>query len=91
MLDDKTLALLGDKAAAERLTERGELLPCRCNHSVLALKSYKRNGVMRNYIVCSYCGSQSRICGTEKEAFRDWNTRFTTLTPEQIKRLEEME
>lgn len=28
MLDDKILAMLGDKAAADRLTERGELLPC---------------------------------------------------------------
>ena len=28
MMDDVRLALLGDKAAQERLTERGELLPC---------------------------------------------------------------
>lgn len=28
MLDDKLLAMLGDKAAAERLTERGQLVPC---------------------------------------------------------------
>ena len=27
-MDDIKLALLGDKAAQERLTERGELLPC---------------------------------------------------------------
>ena len=27
-MDDVRLALLGDKAAQERLTERGELLPC---------------------------------------------------------------
>lgn len=28
MLDDKTLALLGDREAAERLTAAGVLLPC---------------------------------------------------------------
>lgn len=28
MLDDRTLALLGDKAAQGRITERGELLAC---------------------------------------------------------------
>lgn len=27
-MDDHTLALLGDRAAQERITERGELLPC---------------------------------------------------------------
>lgn len=27
-MDDVTLALLGDRAAQERITERGELLPC---------------------------------------------------------------
>mgnify|MGYP005984431131 CR=1 FL=1 len=27
-MDDIKLALLGDKAAQERLTERGELVPC---------------------------------------------------------------
>lgn len=28
MLDDVTLALLGDRDAQERITARGELLPC---------------------------------------------------------------
>lgn len=27
-MDDRTLALLGDRAAQERITKRGELLPC---------------------------------------------------------------
>lgn len=27
-MDDRTLALLGDRAAQERITERRELLPC---------------------------------------------------------------
>lgn len=31
-MDDVRLAILGDKAAQERLTERGEMLPCaHCN------------------------------------------------------------
>lgn len=29
-MDDKILALLGDRSAQERITERGELLPCQC-------------------------------------------------------------
>lgn len=28
MLDDRTLALLGDREAQKRMTERGELLEC---------------------------------------------------------------
>lgn len=37
MLDDITLALLGDHDAAQRVTERGELLPCPCCKGIAAL------------------------------------------------------
>lgn len=90
-MDDIKLALLGDKAAQERLTERGELLPCRCKYSFLSVKSYKRNGIMRNYVLCANCGSQSSVFVTKKDAIKDWNTRAPILTPEQIKRLEKIE
>ena len=35
-MDDKILALLGDRSAQERITERGELLPCQCGGNNVA-------------------------------------------------------
>lgn len=87
-MDDKTLALLGDRDAQERLTERGEFLPCRCRRTNLFQKTYKRNGRLHSYICCVHCGSTTNTYESEKEAIRDWNTRVPILTLEQIERLQ---
>lgn len=43
-MDDRTLALLGDRAAQERITERGELLPCPfCGFDKIKIDSKKGN------------------------------------------------
>ena len=49
-MDDIRLAMLGDKAAQERMTERGQLLPChRCKGEATM---YKRDETKTSSIVC---------------------------------------
>lgn len=91
-MDDRTLALLGDRAAQERITERGELLPCSwCG------KTPTENDLMpfwNGYTLFHDCkkAGPMRVKGKTRYAVcLAWNTRAFLLTPEQIKRLEEME
>lgn len=66
-MDDVRLALLGDKAAQERLTERGEMLPCaHCKgKGKVSFKDYRFIGKnfekLAKHIKCypSYCP----VCG----------------------------
>lgn len=44
-MDDKILALLGDRSAQERITERGELLPCQCG-GIAELVFQKRGSLL---------------------------------------------
>lgn len=99
-MDDRTLALLGDRAAQERITERGELLPCPyCGEA----PSTRVNGFREEItlsIGCFKCGERKSIrldaLDMEfpqleygfKKISRLWNTRAPILTPEQ-KRLED--
>ena len=86
MMDDCTLALLGDRAAQERITERGELLPC----PLCAGKAdcWEDTGNRKGFVQCLDC--ELLIQSTSKESARaEWNTRAPILTPEQIKRLED--
>lgn len=48
MLDDKTRALLGDREAQRRFTERGEMLPCNCGSEKLKLdcKTWNYRGMV---------------------------------------------
>lgn len=85
MLDDKLLAMLGDKAAAERVTERGKLLPCpHCGNENIRTSNW---GMWRCW--CPECFGKSEDTLREREAVKHWNTRAPILTPEQIKRLED--
>jgi hypothetical protein len=112
-MDDKTLAMLGDRDAQERITERGELLPCpKCKGEELTITGNGYNiydpdtlGYVDSvpdtyiYIVCEDCGIVSSSVDvnddeeyaiTEKRLIAEWNTRVPLITPEQIKRLEDM-
>lgn len=71
-MDDKTLAMRGDKEAQRRITERGELLPCPfCggNGSVKGERAYVK------WVQCERCLSETGTEETEKEAIESWNTR----------------
>ena len=45
MIDEKTRALLGDREAQRRFTERGEMLPCNCGSE--KLKVDKTSGIIK--------------------------------------------
>lgn len=56
-MDDRTLALLGDRAAQERITERGELLPCPLCVSTPTIKVQEvEYGLSGTIIRCNKCG-----------------------------------
>lgn len=87
-MDDKTLAMLGDRAAQERLTERGELAPCPSCHG----ERIKVPCVFGDFwCECEKCGTMSGFRNSAKDALESWNTRAPIITTEQIKRLEGME
>lgn len=80
-MDDRTFALLGDRTAQERITERGELIDCPfCGGT--AMENDDR-------VYCDGCGVGFEI-KSKKLRRRIWNTRVPILMPEQIQRLEEM-
>lgn len=100
MMDDVRLALLGDKAAQERLTECGELLPCPCCGGEAKFKKgfpSKQIAHCRQAVVqCKRCGVRTvthrqlpmeRWQDVDKAAISDWNTRAPILTPEELEGL----
>ena len=96
MLDDKTLALLGDREAAERLTESGVLLECPYCKEKPATRVRAKAQCFEMSVVCFKCGIsrtyQVDICDTEFNklydgmalAIKTWNTRAPILTPAQL-------
>ena len=133
-MDDVRLALLGDKAAQERLSERGELLPCaHCKgKGKVSFKDYRfigknfkgdRKIVYRVQIICNKCRSRGKpifteplinpnpyitkwgncyadtdVCNSETNKFSSYvkaaisagNAHAPILTPEELKKLEEL-
>lgn len=87
MENDVCLALLGDKSALRRVTERGELLTCPKCKCIGTLHSV--NGYKSIYASCRRCGMMTRGFKTASEAIKDWNTRAPILTPEELEKLEE--
>lgn len=85
-MDDITIALLGDREAAERLTDAGVLLPC-CGvqpilHRFEPLNCYGiecgENGHIHN----------TSFCDSEYEARLAWNTRAPILSAEEMEMLD---
>lgn len=88
-MDDRTLALLGDRAAQERITERGELLECpHCNAPAMMLKMRGLKRFFFNPTVkrptCTKCGATVFVWLDEKDAIRRWNHRAPLLTENQL-------
>lgn len=97
-------AMLGDKEAAERLTEKWELLPCPCCGGQA---KFKKGFPSRQIAHCRQAVVQCKNCGVrtvthkqlpmerwqdvDKAAISEWNTRPQLLTKEQIEALERME
>ena len=98
MLDEKTRALLGDKEAQRRFTERGEMLPCNCGDDpvIVCFASKGRLTGDQGYMAeihCEGCGTEIRrwafvLEWAKESAIYQWNDRAPILIPEQIKKLE---
>lgn len=74
-MDDRVLALLGDREAAERLTAAGVLLECPfCGGNAEE---------QDNWIFCITCGVGYEEFDPE-ESRKAWNTRAPILTPVQL-------
>lgn len=85
MLGEKTRALLGDKEAQRRFTEKGTVLDCPCCGG--KADSWEDTGNQKGFVQCVDC--ELTIESTSKRAaITEWNTRAPILTPEQIKKLE---
>lgn len=84
-MDDKTLALLGDREAQERLTAAGVLVPCPgCGE-----RSAKICYVCGDHFgMCKTCGWTGPFRNAEYEARLAWNTRAPILSAEEMEMLD---
>lgn len=88
-MDDIKLAMIGNKDAAKRLTEKGVLIPCPMCKGEGALDSEFPMGAF--WVLCTGCGLQTEAFETEAEARLAWNTRAQVPNAEEMERLEGME
>ena len=88
MENDVRLALLGDKAAQERLTERGEMIPCPCckSRATVVKDTYQAPG--RYSVTCGGCFLATPWSVCKEDAIERWNTRSPILTPKELEKLE---
>lgn len=90
-MDDKILALLGDSSAQERITERGELLPCQCGGNAELV--FQKRGSLLLYknnlyaVECKKCCMNSTVCIGKETAIRNWNTRAPILSVKELEGL----
>ena len=91
-MTDIQRALLGDHAAAERLTERMELLPCPGCGEIYRVSVATVERILPEFWgKCWSCGFCGPIESSVTKAVSEWNTRAPILTPEQIEALERLE
>lgn len=88
MLDDVTLALLGDRAAQERITARGELLPCGHCGGKEIMEAYDAGRVWY-FCYSDTCDAIGPSGSSETEARLAWNTRAPILSAEELERLKD--
>ena len=82
-LDEKTLALLGDRYAQKIITDRGELLPCPfCGEQEkLSIKPVRTLWTYHLFfeeicrVECGNCGCEGTVCAGIEIARKSWNSR----------------
>lgn len=90
-MDDIKLALLGDHEAAERVTEQGVLIPCRCGATpTLFGDRFNTGSAELHCIVVCQCHSRTNMCEGRRAAILEWNTRAPILSESELKKLEEI-
>ena len=85
------LAMLGNKEAAERLTDAGVLVPCwRCGGKA-EVETLNTGGKPIYAVVCKkhYCGAYGAAHHTKQKAIEEWNHRPPLLTPTQMEALKQ--
>lgn len=99
-MDGRTLALLGDKAAQGRITERKELLPCQFCGGGANVVAYDPRLLRpsRNHVYSVSCNECEMMFGwdidyggrydTEYEAMLAWNTRAPILRAKEMEMLD---
>ena len=84
-MDDVKLALLGDKEAAQRLTEQGVLLSCPMCGKASVLHSIDNCKTV--YAACPACGLMTRAYKGHYKARLAWNTRAPILSESEMEKL----
>lgn len=80
-MDDVKLALLGDRAAQERITARGEMLPC----PFCGAEDVETDRVCGEFFVqCNACKSSSEFTTKKEQCIQQWNTRASILSAEEL-------
>lgn len=88
-MDEIRRALLGDRAAQERLTERGYAIQCpNCKGGAVIVEGSLRNSGKYS-VTCGMCFLSTPWCVSKKDAIGRWNTRAPILSAEELERLEE--
>ena len=85
-MTDIQKAMLGDKEAAKRLTDRGELLPCPfCGGE--AMVEYDTMEPFEYAVFCGDCGVMPTTSEDEQVARLAWNTRAPILSESEMEKL----
>lgn len=80
-MDDIQLALLGDKSALRRVTERGELLICPFCRKDPSTRIILKSNCIRLSVICFKCGvSMSLDLEICDSTFDDIRTALETIT-----------
>ena len=88
LMTDGRKALLGDREAAKRLTEKGVLVPCPMCGGNPVREAPNMHG--KTTVTCTQCGLTTRW-GRHYDVSLIWNTRAPILSAEEIQKLEEEE
>ena len=97
MMNEIERALLGDKEAARRLTEKGVLLGCpHCGKAayISVDPECEPDSMGRKWaytVVCGTCCATSGLCFSAEMARLAWNTRAPILSAEEMEMLEGLE
>ena len=86
-MTDTEKALLGDREAAKRLTEKGVLLSCPMCGKASVLHSIDNCKTV--YAACPACGLMTRAYKGHYKARLAWNTRAPILSESELKKLKE--
>ena len=81
------LALLGDIASQNEVSEKGKLLPCPFCGGKAELHNFSTIFGTALYVRCERCWAKIVLYGDREKIIREWNRRHMVLTPEEMEGL----